>query len=151
MLPWDRPINSLDFAYRSAYFEACQLSKSAFLTSKIFTLNCRLHAISEHLWLKKGRKLFSDFVPASQVCCFCCSSNRIHNVGRHSICCSRRILCHHYLSMDQRCWFFKKSKIWWGLFRKFYVLKIPTVLKIWCSKIFNKYETQFYPQVSFSI
>ena len=40
------------------YFNVRQLWKSALLTSKMFSLNCRLHAISERLWLKKGRKWF---------------------------------------------------------------------------------------------
>ena len=144
MLPWDRPFNSLDFAYRSACFDTYQLWKSVLLSSKIFALSCRFHVIRECLLLKKERQLICNFVPTSQVCCFCCSSNWLHKVGHLSICCNRRILCHHCLSMDQRCWFSEKFKIWWRLCQKFDVLKIPIIPKNWCSEIFNKYETQFY-------
>ena len=38
-----------------------------------------------------------------------------------------------------------------NLFWKFYIEKFLIIPKNWCSKIFSKFETQFYPSISFAI
>ena len=123
------------------YFNVRQLWKSALLTSKMFSLNCRLHAISERLWLKKGRKWL--------VTSFLC--HRLFVVSVVPVIGCIIWVVFPVATMGEFCaiitYLWIKNAVFWKIrnFRKFDVLKIPIIPKNWCREIFNKYETQFHP------